>query len=67
MPSKDRDIVAEVCECGSRWLKLLVLVLWPSYVFTAIRAGTSTSRDIFFVCSGSRSKKQAYGRVPYDM
>ena len=48
MPSKDLDIVAEVKKCGSRSLKLLLLVLVAKFFFIAVREGTSTSRGIFF-------------------
>ena len=61
VPSKDCDIVAEVSKCGSRGLDLIFPVLYLSNHFTAVRAGTSTSRMLFF--SGSCSKKQAYGTM----
>ena len=40
-------------------------MLWPSNVFAAVRADTSTSCGIFFVFSGSCSYKQAYGTIIY--
>ena len=63
MPSKDRDIVAEVSKCGSTTLfDLNFLLLYLSNNITAVRAGTSTSRrDCVF--SGSCGKKQAYGTI----
>ena len=64
VPSEDRDIVAEVWKCCSWSLTFLLLVLRPSCFFTDVRAGTSTGRGIFFVLSGSYSKKQHM--VRYD-
>ena len=52
VPSKDCDIVAEVSKCGSRGLDLIFPVLCLSNHFTAVRAGTSTSR-VLLVFSGS--------------
>ena len=66
MPSKDHDSVAEVSECGSRGLDLIFPVLYLSNNFTAVRAGTSTSRGIFlcfFWVRAARSKPM----VPYEM
>ena len=45
VPSKDRDIVAEIWKCCSRGLDLIFPVLFLSNNFTAVRAGTSTRRD----------------------
>ena len=56
--SKDCDIVAQVSKGGSRGLDLIFPVLYLTNDFTAVPAGTSTSR-LFF--PSSCSKKQAYG------
>ena len=64
--SKRRDIVAQVSKYGSRGLNLFFPVIYPSNIFTAVRARTSTSRDVFFVFfSGSCSRKQARGAIWY--
>ena len=65
---KDCDIVAEVSKCGSRGLDLIFPVPYLSNNFTAIRAGTSTSRgDFFFFFSFFRVRAgRTEHRVPYD-
>ena len=50
--SKHRDIVAEVCKCGSRGLDLIFPVLYLTNIFTAVRARMSTSRGIYFCFIG---------------
>ena len=67
--SRDRDFVAEVGKCGSRWLDLFFLVLWPSVFFTAPPSMSSTrtyeylkknSYDVTFVSSSTAVKHRVF-------
>ena len=70
VPSKDRDIVAQVGKCGSRGLDLIFPVLIQlTFLLLYEQVGTSTSRGFFFIFFFGFVQREAsiWYHTRYDM